>query len=189
MASACNNLAEFYRLRRRYDDAEPLYKQVRRAGPTRAPSPALSLGRAAGTQPTRIVGGGAVHQRECLSVQMCDHFCTPPPLYAHACTPPPRKQALEILTRTYGLHDARVAFALHNLGGFYFIRRQVHPADAPPPCVVGCHAMPCRGVPLPAAAACRRCMPVHPRPTLSPPPVMTAGPRRRVLRASTENEA
>jgi len=28
-------------------------------------------------------------------------------------------QALEVLTRAYGLHDARVAFALHNLGGFY----------------------------------------------------------------------
>ena len=28
MASACNNLAEFYRLRRRYEEAEPLYKQV-----------------------------------------------------------------------------------------------------------------------------------------------------------------
>lgn len=24
-----------------------------------------------------------------------------------------------MLTRAYGLHDARVAFALHNLGGFY----------------------------------------------------------------------
>lgn len=28
MASACNNLAEFYRLRRQYDKAEPLYTQV-----------------------------------------------------------------------------------------------------------------------------------------------------------------
>jgi tetratricopeptide (TPR) repeat protein len=30
MASACNNLAEFYRLRRRYEEAEPLYKQAGR---------------------------------------------------------------------------------------------------------------------------------------------------------------
>lgn len=28
MASACNNLAEFYRIRRQYDAAEPLYRQV-----------------------------------------------------------------------------------------------------------------------------------------------------------------
>lgn len=28
MASACNNLAEFYRLRRQYEAAEPLYRQV-----------------------------------------------------------------------------------------------------------------------------------------------------------------
>ena len=28
MASACNNLAEFYRIRRQYDEAEPLYKQA-----------------------------------------------------------------------------------------------------------------------------------------------------------------
>lgn len=28
MASACNNLAEFYRIRRQYDQAEPLYRQV-----------------------------------------------------------------------------------------------------------------------------------------------------------------
>jgi hypothetical protein len=28
VASAANNLAEFYRLRRRYDEAEPLYKQA-----------------------------------------------------------------------------------------------------------------------------------------------------------------
>lgn len=36
-----------------------------------------------------------------------------------------RLQALEVLTRAYGLHDARVAFALHNLGGFYLSRRQL----------------------------------------------------------------
>ena len=34
-------------------------------------------------------------------------------------------RALEILTRAYGLHDARVAFSLHNLGGFYLARRQL----------------------------------------------------------------
>ena len=28
VASACNNLAEFYRLRKQYDEAEPLYKEV-----------------------------------------------------------------------------------------------------------------------------------------------------------------
>ena len=27
---------------------------------------------------------------------------------------------MEILTRSYGLHDVRVASGLHNLGGFYF---------------------------------------------------------------------
>lgn len=32
MASACNNLAEFYRIRRQYDAAEPLYRQVRGCG-------------------------------------------------------------------------------------------------------------------------------------------------------------
>ena len=39
VASAANNLAEFYRLRRRYAEAEPLYKQVTEA--LAAPAAAL----------------------------------------------------------------------------------------------------------------------------------------------------
>lgn len=33
-----------------------------------------------------------------------------------------------MLTRAYGLHDARVAFALHNLGGFYLAQRRLEEA-------------------------------------------------------------
>jgi hypothetical protein len=43
VASACNNLAEFYRLRRRYDEAEPLYQQVPRAGWLCGGQPGLGL--------------------------------------------------------------------------------------------------------------------------------------------------
>jgi hypothetical protein len=42
----------------------------------------------------------------------------------------PASQALEILVRAYGMRDARVAFALHNLGGFHLARRQLDAAGA-----------------------------------------------------------
>ena len=45
-----------------------------------------------------------------------------------ALPPCSRQQALQILTRAYGLHDARVAFSLHNLGGFHLARRQLEQA-------------------------------------------------------------
>lgn len=37
-------------------------------------------------------------------------------------------QALQILVKEYGLHDARVAFALHNLGGFYLLEKKLDQA-------------------------------------------------------------
>jgi tetratricopeptide (TPR) repeat protein len=54
---------------------------------------------------------------------------TTPPVHPLGTPPtPPPPQALGILTRAYGLRDARVAFALHNLGGFYLARRQLERA-------------------------------------------------------------
>ena len=44
---------------------------------------------------------------------------------------PPQPQALRILLESYGFNDARVAFALHNLGGFFLSQgRLVEAADA-----------------------------------------------------------
>lgn len=43
----------------------------------------------------------------------------------------PHPQALRILLESYGFNDARVAFALHNLGGFFLSQgRLAEAADA-----------------------------------------------------------
>lgn len=57
----------------------------------------------------------------------------PLPCHTHArarSTPHPLGglQALQILVKEYGLHDARVAFALHNLGGFYLLEKKLDQA-------------------------------------------------------------
>lgn len=119
MASACNNLAEFYRIRRQYDAAEPLYRQVRllaRGRVTACSGPLVNWlqdscscrcsCRSLSRFPCRCTSACAVRSRACRFWLL--FTSVPYPM-----------QALEVLTRAYGLHDARVAFALHNLGGFY----------------------------------------------------------------------
>jgi hypothetical protein len=127
MASACNNLAEFYRLRRRYEEAEPLYKQVGEAG--------LASWKIVSTccLLSAMWSVSAICQPRHVQ---CPALLAPHRLTAHLPASPPTlrlptprpatcQQALEILTRAYGLHDARVAFSLHNLGGFHLARRQL----------------------------------------------------------------
>lgn len=43
---------------------------------------------------------------------------------------PAATQALAILTAAYGPHDARLAFALHNVGGFYLAAGRLQEAAA-----------------------------------------------------------
>lgn len=64
--------------------------------------------------------GGVGAERSCAR-----SACLASPTATHAL---PSLQALEVLTRAYGLHDARVAFALHNLGGFYLTQRRLEQA-------------------------------------------------------------
>lgn len=131
MASACNNLAEFYRLRRRYDEAEPLYKQVGRCAVLLQRGWSIAAG--CGVQRCLLPDSHPTHTHIHTHTDHHHHRIQQPaephPTTCPAMppsTPPP--QALQILTKAYGLHDARVAFALHNLGGFHLARRQLEQA-------------------------------------------------------------
>lgn len=127
VASACNNLAEFYRLRRQFDKAEPLYREV---GCKRSAGPAWMLlqataGRVARRWRAAAAPGGSRFLRSAAAPRAAPS--TPP----YSPTPLPRRlpQALRILTLEYGPRDARVAFSLHNLGGFYLSQRRLDQAS------------------------------------------------------------
>lgn len=88
MASACNNLAEFYRLRRQFDLAEPLYKQVWLA----PPAPLRGADRPARAAPRRNgprTSLRSLHERwEAAGCLHPSPFASPlraPDLPAHTC--------------------------------------------------------------------------------------------------------
>lgn len=87
VASACNNLAEFYRLRRRYDEAEPLYQQVPGAGWLCGTQPGLGLQLHSAPGPAQPPG---LAHMCCAAAAVMAQVITPPvhPLW-HPPTPAP----------------------------------------------------------------------------------------------------
>ena len=62
-------------------------------------------------------------RRQALSWSLPNRY--PPHLLPARPSSPSGPQALAILVDEYGRHDARVAFALHNLGGFYLAEKKL----------------------------------------------------------------